>query len=93
MTDKHYPMYQQFVDQKDKWIGGTLVELSDGITDEAETEIEDVRIDRNENYDAFEVVGKDFSCSFNTMYGGVGGGQDGWIKFSSPYFSFMIHPA
>lgn len=71
-TQKHYPLWQQFVDSKSEWIGGTLTE-EDSIFGEASTQIKDITLEDCDvgNYTKFSIVGGEFTCSFNVQYGGV----------------------
>ena len=85
VNGKHYPLWSQFVDRKNEWIGGLLREDdSDGF---AETEITDISLEPNGDESAsFYIHGKDFSCGFGVRYGGVDGSRnwgDGWIVFST----------
>lgn len=80
-------MWEQFVQEKEKWIGGIVEEFADMFSPGATTEITDITITQD-NYGShmFSVHGKDFNETFNVKYGGIGGKQtDGWLTFSCPY--------
>lgn len=85
INGKTYALWPQFVARKQQFIGGTLQELSSGFpeTGFAETTITEIKFEPSgEDSAMFEVEGKRFSCSFNVKYGGVTGGEEGWITFS-----------
>lgn len=94
INGKVYPMWNQFVANKSKWIGGILQDLyrelysgeGMGIL---ETIITDVELKPNgENSAYFSVVGKDFSCGFDVKFGDISSRSDkGWITF----IGFMGH--
>lgn len=70
-------MWQELVDQKDKWIGGTLKEFGDS-TDRRIMKpeligIETIIVDFVLTDDRFEVVGEDFSCCGARDYLGITG--------------------
>lgn len=84
----YYPLWSQFVTNKDRWIGKRLVEEPDGLfsTEPAKTTITDIKIYPNGTDSAmFEVVGEKFSCAADVHYLGISGRQDhpGWIAFSA----------
>lgn len=89
VNGKEYPLWSQFIEKKDQWIGGTLEDSGD-IMDRhmgaktVSTEILDIRLEPNgEDSAYFTVTGKDFSCGFDVRHGGViGNGKPGWITFS-----------
>ncbi len=82
-------IWEQLVDRKSEFIGKRLQDFGDsmdrsmGLAGEGgeTTIIEDLQYQQEASYNCFEVVGKDFTCSFNTKYGGVGGGEPGWLTF------------
>lgn len=83
INGKHYPLWQQFVDKKDQYIGCTLEDNDGGI--QAITKITDIKLDPNGDSSAmFTVVGKDFSCGFDVSHGGIDGSRckDGMLAFS-----------
>lgn len=87
-----YPLWNQFVEKKDQWIGGTLQDFGDsmdrvwGIADKngMVTKITDIKLEPNGEESAwFEITGKDFSCGFDVKHGGIGGDQaKPWLTFS-----------
>jgi len=90
VNGKFYPLWSQFVDRKEEWIGGILQDL-DGFdvylaTDNQPitTIITDIVLRPNGETSAFfSVIGEDYSCGFSVAYGGIGGGQEeGWLTFS-----------
>jgi len=95
VNGKEYPLWSQFVENKEKWIGGTLDDSGDfidraiGLTSEnsLQTEITDIELIPNgEDSAFFQVVGKDFTCGFDVGSGGMSGGSGGedgyWVTFS-----------
>ena len=90
VNGKEYPLWSQFVERKDEWIGGKLVDSGDshdrmfsGNESPASTKITDIQLIPNGKESAyFQVVGEDFGCGFDVGLGGVVGGEDGWITFS-----------
>jgi len=87
INGKEYPLLSQFVEGKNKWIGGVLEDYGDDIDKYSgrcpiKTEITDIVLRPNGDGAFFEVHGKDFICGFSTALGGVTTGEDGWITFS-----------
>ena len=94
VNGKEYPMWSQFVENKEKWIGGSLEDFGDSMDrafgmldderlEEVLTEIVDIELKSNGTDSAmFNVVGKNFTCGFDVEVGGVTAGEDGWITFS-----------
>jgi hypothetical protein len=85
---KSYPLWNYFVKNKNKWIGGTLEELSDEICAGNTTKITNITLKKDKNSGnaiVFTVHGKDFSNSLNVKYGKVSGPDTkGWLNFSIP---------
>lgn len=88
VNGKEYTFWGQFVKQQQDWIGGVLEDSGDSM-DKAmglgnmTTEITGIVLRPNgEDSAYFEVEGKDFGCGFGVEYGGVTGGEKGWITFS-----------
>jgi hypothetical protein len=72
INGKHYPLWSQFVERKDEWIGGKLVNEDMGLV--AETTITDIELVPNGEESAFfRICGKDFNYGFDVHYGGVSG--------------------
>ncbi|MDD4970706.1 MAG: hypothetical protein PHT07_14865 [Paludibacter sp.] len=88
VNGKEYPMWSQFVERKDEWIGGKLQELSDSyprVSDDesSETTITDIRLEPSGNDSAyFSVDGLDYGCGGDVHYLGVTAGEEGWITLS-----------
>ena len=88
VNGKYYPLWSQFVDKQEKWIGGTLEEYGDKFDRAMElemmaTEITKIELRPNGEKSAFfEVHGKDFSCGFDVEHGGIAAGEEGWITFN-----------
>lgn len=88
INGKVYPMWSQFIEKKNQFIGGILEDSGDSM-DRAlgaktmQTEITDIVLRANGKESAwFEVSGKDFSCGFDVGHGGISPGENGWITFS-----------
>ena len=81
VNGKVYPLWSQFVEDKEKWIGGVLEEYDYGVES---TKIIDVELNPNgEDSAFFQVVGEGFTCGFDVSVRGIsGGGEKGWITFS-----------
>ena len=99
INGKVYPLWSQFVEKKEEWIGGLLEDKGDSMdravgVESARTKIVDVQLNPNgEDSAFFEIIGKDFSCGFSTEFGGVVGGEEGWITLSGyGGHSFRIKP-
>ena len=89
VNGKVYPLWGQFIDRKEEWIGGILEDFGDSIDRQIGYErmkaiIEDITLCPNGEESAFfSVKGKDFSCGFDVSVGGIGGDQEeGWLTFS-----------
>jgi hypothetical protein len=89
VNGREYPLWSQFVEQKEKWIGGILEDSGDSMGravgfETANTVIADIRLVPNgEDSAYFSVIGERFTCGFDVRYGGIGGGQEkGWLTFS-----------
>jgi hypothetical protein len=89
VNGREYPLWSQFVERKEEWIGGRLEDFGDsfdnlvGMAKAMPTEITDIILKPNGETSAmFSVEGKDFSCGFDVHSGGVVAGAEGWITFS-----------
>ena len=88
VNGREYPLWSQFVEGKEKWIGGTLEDRGDSMDralglEGGGTEITDITLEPNgKDSAAFSVDGKDFSCGGDVGYLGITGGEKGWITFS-----------
>ena len=83
-----YPMWSQFVEGKQSFIGGILEDSGDSLdrsmfsVKPAQTKITDIQLCPNGKDSAFfKIVGEDFECGFDVAYGGIGAGESGWITF------------
>ena len=84
-------MWGEFVDNKEKYIGGLLVDSGDHTDpvemalcgeDDAVTKIIDITLEPNgKKSAAFMVVGEDFDCGFDVGCGSIGVDEDGHIEF------------
>jgi len=80
VNGKEYPMWSQFIEKQDEWIGGTLEDHDMGMS--ASTEITGITLEPNGDGSAFfSVEGETFSCGFDVQYGGIGSGEEGWLTF------------
>lgn len=90
INGKEYPLWSQFVEKKDQWIGGTLEDEGDFFdrrmgAETAKTKITDVVLRPNGEDSAwFGVEGEDFSCGFDVKYGGISSSKQktGWMTFA-----------
>ncbi len=88
VNGKDYPLWGQFVEKKEEWIGGTLHDSGDSMDRALElgdltTEILDIELHTNGEESAwFGVEGKDFSCGFDVEHGGIVAGEKDWLTFS-----------
>lgn len=81
VNGKEYPMWSQFVEKKDQFIGRKLEDFQDGMN--AVTVITDIRLEPNgPESAAFYIDGEDFTCGFDVYYGGITAGDKGWLTFS-----------
>lgn len=81
VNGRHYPLWSQFVEKKDEWIGGQMFDHDTVMGDSEPTEITDVRLDPNGETSAMlRFLGKDYECSCDVQYLGVGGPTlPGWL--------------
>lgn len=94
VNGKTYPMWGQFIDRKEEWIGGKLQQMDvesmlGDFGDVVQTKITDLLLKPNgEDSAYFEVVGEDFTCGFDVRYGGVDASnawlsEKGWVGFGT----------
>lgn len=90
INGKVYPLWGQFVDRKDEWIGGALesfgavVDRVNGKTS-AITTIEDIIMEPKGTTSAiFKIVGKDFTCESDVKFLAID-----TTKFPSPDKDFL----
>jgi hypothetical protein len=80
INGRTYLLWQQFIDRKAEFIGGVLEDQDMGQV--ASTTITDITLELNGSESAiFGVDGKDFTCAFDVRYGGITGGEEGWLTF------------
>jgi len=89
VNGKYYPLWQQFVDKKHLWIGGTLC-CQEGTP----TTITDVFLEPNgDNSATFGFKGTSYNCSFDVNYGGLCNRTEGpkecisfWLAFGGGFY-------
>ena len=83
VNGREYPLWSQFVERKEEWIGGVLEDLHGGMMgkgDPIETEITDITLMPNGKEHAyFTIEGKDFECGGSTECLGITAGEKGWL--------------
>ena len=80
VNGKEYPMWGQFVERKSEFIGKRLDDYDMG--EHMSTIITDITLEPNgEDSAYFSVEGEDFNCGFDVRYGGISGGEEGYIAF------------
>lgn len=86
INGKYYPLWSQFVERKEEWIGGILEETQDSFPQigvGGKTIITDITLKPNGKDSAyFSVEGEDFGCGGSTECLGITGGEEGWITLS-----------
>ena len=79
VNNKEYPMWGRFVETQEQFIGGLLEDVSAHM----ETAITGIELRPNGVDSAyFAVTGEDFDCGFDVHYGGLCGGEQGYVTFS-----------
>ena len=83
INGKEYPLWSQFVERQNEWIGGILEDEDMGEC--TKTTITGIELRENGKDSAFfAVTGKDFECGFDVRHGGIGQGDRagrGWLTF------------
>jgi len=81
INGKYYPLWSQFVDRKEEWIGGVLEDHDMG--EVLITKIRDIELVPNGKESAFfRVIGNSFCCGFGVEFGGIDpNGETGWLTF------------
>ena len=80
VNGKEYPLWSQFVETKNDFIGGVLEDHDMGQI--SKTEITDISLKPNgKNSAFFSVDGEKFGCGFDVQHGGIQAGEEGWITF------------
>jgi hypothetical protein len=88
VNGKFYSLWGQFVEKQQEFIGGTLEDTGDNMDrsmgfNPMTTTITGIELKPNGDDSAFfSVRGKDFDCGFDVQYGGIVGGEKGWLTFS-----------
>ena len=88
VNGKDYPMWSQFVEKQNEFIGGILDDSGDSIdrmlgANPMQTKITSITLEPNgEDSAFFSVNGETFSCGFDVQVGGISSGENGWITFS-----------
>ena len=81
---KSFPLWSQFVERKNEWVGGSLEEFGDQFCGGATTEITDITLSKESDCVFLTFRGKEFDESFNVEYGGIDSHQPDpdWLYFS-----------
>lgn len=83
INGKTYPLWQQFVDRQNEWIGGILEDEGDSMdrrmgAQPMKTIIKEIVLKENGIDSAwFGVEGEKFGCGFDVQHGGISGNQSG----------------
>ena len=88
INGKTYPMWSRFVEEKAKWIGGTLEEVRECMgpahNERPSTRIVDITLTPNGVDSAmFSVVGEEWDCASDVQFLSVDPAacEDGWLGF------------
>lgn len=87
VNGKEYPMWGQFVEKQEEWVGGRLEDNGDQFDrslglDMLGTTIRGIELVENgEDSAFFSVLGEKFDCGFDVKHGGIGTGEEGWLTF------------
>ena len=98
INGKTYTLWPQFVEKKNQWIGGDLIDFDHDVGLESKTKIKDITFTPNGKDSAmFSIIGEDFTCECDVEFLGVGGHIDrypkGSITFTTRFGSdFTIVP-
>lgn len=88
INGRFYSLWGQFVEKQQEFIGGTLEDFGDSMDkrmgfEPMQTTIKGIELTPNGDDSAFFLVkGEKFDCGFDVKFGGVVGGEEGWITFS-----------
>jgi hypothetical protein len=90
VNGKIYPLWSQFIERKNEWIGGKLHDLECD-----PTELLDIQLNPNgEDSAYFLIKGKDYDCGFDVSCGGIAPGNGAGLTFSGMYgLNFKIYKA
>lgn len=89
INGKYYPLWGEFVERQNEWIGGTLEDFGDSFDkslglSKKSTKITGINLLPNGKTSAFfTVIGLDFSCGFDVEHGGIAPGDEGYLTFES----------
>ena len=89
VNGKTYPLWGQFVDRKEEWIGGELEDFGDSMDrgmgyEGTKAIIKDIELRPNGEESAFfEILTDKGGFGFDVSVGGIGGDQkEPWLTFS-----------
>jgi len=89
INGKTYPMWNGFIDNKSKWIGGILTEID--LDETTSTRITDITLEPNGNDSAyFAIIGEDFSCGFDVQYGAIRVEKPNVLQFVTSFGSEFV---
>lgn len=95
INGKVYPMWQSIVEQKDRFIGGIIVEHAGFMTDEVSTKITDIRL-FGENESTFIAVdGEEWGMVADVDCTGISGAEPGVLHIRMTFAggdSWTLHP-
>ena len=88
VNGREYPMWSQFIENKEEYIGQEVQNIDMGMT--ASMIVTDIRLEPNGDDSAKFVIEGDIDGDIDTWftdvhYIGIGAGEDGWITFSTMY--------
>lgn len=84
VNGKSYPLWSQFVENQERWIGGILHDPGDVMTNPCTTKITGIELVPNGKSSAFfRIKGEDFDCGFDVSCGGVRASEEEGLKFVS----------
>lgn len=88
LDSNSYPLWRQFVEKQNMFIGGVLEDSGDTIDraqgiNSMQTKILGIKLEANGNDSAiFSVIGENFSCGFDVSVGAISDVDNEWITFS-----------
>ena len=84
VNGREYPMWGQFVENKENFIGQEVQNIDMGMT--SSMIVTDIRLEPNGEDSAKFVIEGDTNTWFSDIhYIGIGAGEEGWITFSTTY--------
>lgn len=89
INGKYYPMWSQFVERKEVFIGCDLEDWGDPMDRAlfagempAVTKVKDIELKPNgEDSAFFAIIGEDFDCGSDVKHVGITGGEEGYLTF------------